>query len=84
MQYERCKCGKMQSVSSGGEFSPLCVVCPDCKSTLATGPDGHEEPEPHPMRQVFDERTGQFSHYQCRQCGAKEYTRRPNYDSRVQ
>ena len=81
MQYERCKCGFKQSVSVGGEFSPACVTCAKCKSTLSTHPDYHDDPEPHDWVKRFDRNTGEFSHYECSGCGVEHHPFNPNeYD----
>lgn len=45
MIYYRCKCGNCQAWSSMG-VNP-CDGCPECNTTLETGPEHHEEPKPH-------------------------------------
>jgi hypothetical protein len=37
----------------------LCIVCPVCKSTLATGPESHQEPHPHEFKTKYNENTGE-------------------------
>lgn len=45
MLYYRCRCGSRASWSSMGVAS--CETCPECRSTLATGPGLHSEPTEH-------------------------------------
>lgn len=48
MIFYRCKCGKSTAHSSMGVSA--CDTCDKCGSTLATGPNSHQEPKPHDIR----------------------------------
>lgn len=69
MQFYRCKCGKSTSHTSRGVAR--CQSCPECKSDLAMGPDGHREPEPHRWVPQFDSNTGARKADVCTACMSK-------------
>lgn len=46
MQYARCKCGNLESWSSGMPVTK-CMPCSKCGTLPAQGPDSHQEPIPH-------------------------------------
>ncbi len=71
MQYWRCKCGKRE-VWESGETPALCETCPDCGSTLAQTPDGHQQSVPHDWITLYDQQTG-AAYQTCRRCGQKGY-----------
>lgn len=74
MNYYRCKCGKRQSWSSYGPIR--CKPCPECGTTLGSGPDNHAEVQPHrwdEWRWAINETTGErFQRRECAACMTQE------------
>ena len=75
MQFFRCRCGHSKSYSNMGKA--LCVVCPECKSTLSVGPDDHPEPIPHDWitvetRTTYQGQTDSSLITTCTRCHAKK------------
>lgn len=50
MRAYRCLCGDLQLWTTDGV--PACQACKSCKKTVASGPDGHRDPEPHVWTKV--------------------------------
>lgn len=67
MRYERCKCGKIESWSSGMPNHD-CVGCNECNTTLAMSPDLHKDLKPHDFNTIqYDTNTGK-PYKMCTKC----------------
>lgn len=69
MRYRRCRCGKIESWSSGLD-PQACEGCLDCNTTLEVYPDAHKERIPHDFveRTVTEDGKTTDESY-CRLCG---------------
>ena len=74
MKFMRCKCGESHSWTTMG--SPLCRVCPKCGTTLAEGPSGHLDPQPHEWTTKYDPNTGE-PRVECLNCRAPKPGKEP-------
>lgn len=53
MQYFKCRCGNAERWCSGYPVHP-CEGCEECGTTLASGPNGHEQLQPYKWQLVED------------------------------
>lgn len=53
---------------------PRCRICPNCKTTLAEGPEEHRDPEPHQFYLRFEKMPGKDARVwkECKQCQTQE------------
>lgn len=69
MIYRRCKCGEMESWSSGMPMA-TCSPCEKCGTIPGLGPDNHPAPTPHDFSAVEEVQTddGPKTLTRCRLC----------------
>ena len=74
MRYMQCRCGRRTCWTTMGH--PSCDGCPECHTTLAEGPSGHTDIQPHrfgPPRWIIDSESGErWQERICAACMHKE------------